>query len=345
MTTDIAIFLLQDGVVNASVYALLALALILTFSITRVIYVAQGDTVTYSALTFALLQQGVLPGLMPVITVLGMIAALYELATCARRQRPPEIGRLAFYLSYPSCLWLAVSNIDLREIGTLGQIILTFAIVVPIGPMLYTTVFQPLARSSVLVLLIAAVATHLVMQGVGLLAFGPDGARASPISNANIDIGGILFTGQSIAVVLACILLMAALATYFSRTLFGKALMATAVNSVGARMVGIRPEMAARLCFTISAAISVVSGILIAPLTTFYYDSGFVIGLKGFVAAIIGGLSAYPLAIAGALFVGGVESFASFWASGFRDVIVFALVIPVLLFRSLRSSSTAEVAE
>lgn len=345
MTTDIAIFLLQDGVVNASVYALLALALILTFSVTRVIYVAQGDTVTYSALTFALLQQGVFPGLVPVITALGVIAALYELVGCVRQQRMPEISRLLFCLLYPSCLWLAVTNIDLRQVGTVGQIILTFAIVVPIGPMLYTTVFQPLARSSVLVLLIAAVATHLVMQGIALLAFGPDGARASPISDANIDIGGILFTSQSIAVVLACILLMAALATYFARSLFGKALMATAVNRVGARMVGIRPDMAASLCFTISAAISVVSGILIAPLTTFYYDSGFVIGLKGFIAAIIGGLSAYPLAIAGALFVGTVESFASFWASGFRDVIVFALVIPVLIFRSLRSSTTAEIPE
>jgi ABC-type branched-subunit amino acid transport system permease subunit len=74
---------------------------------------------------------------------------------------------------------------------------------------------------------------------------------------------------------------------------------------------------------------------LIAPITTIYYDTGFLIGLKGFVAAIIGGLASYPLAAAGAILVGLLESFGSFWASAFKEVIVFTLIIPVLLWRSL----------
>ena len=74
---------------------------------------------------------------------------------------------------------------------------------------------------------------------------------------------------------------------------------------------------------------------LIGPITTIYYDSGFLISLKGFVGAIIGGLSSYPLAAAGALLVGLIESFSSFWASAFKEVIVFTLIIPVLLWRSL----------
>jgi branched-chain amino acid transport system permease protein len=64
-------------------------------------------------------------------------------------------------------------------------------------------------------------------------------------------------------------------------------------------------------------------GLLVAPITTIYYDSGFLIGLKGFVAAIIGGLASYPLAAGGAILVGLLESFSSFWASAFKDVIVF----------------------
>jgi len=68
-----------------------------------------------------------------------------------------------------------------------------------------------------------------------------------------------------------------------------------------------------------------------------YYDSGFLIGLKGFVGAIIGGLASYPVAAAGALLVGLLESFSSFWASAFKEVIVFTLIIPVLLWRSLGS--------
>ena len=77
---------------------------------------------------------------------------------------------------------------------------------------------------------------------------------------------------------------------------------------------------------------------LIAPVTTVFYDSGFLIGLKGFVAAIVGGLVSYPLAAAAAVFVGIVEAFASFWASSFKEIIVFMIIIPVLLVRSLTTA-------
>ncbi|AMD56766.1 hypothetical protein AWN88_00300 [Agrobacterium tumefaciens] len=345
MTSDIIFLLLQDGVINASIYALLALALILIFSVTRIIYVAQGDTVTYAALTFTSIQQGGYPGAVVVIAVFGIVSTLSELVACARKRVRPDIRRIAFYLIYPTLMWAIVSMIPLATIGTFGQIVLTFAIVVPLGPMVYTSVFQPLANASVLVLLIASVAVHLVLQGAALLIFGPDGARATPIDFGSLEIAGISFTAQSIAVILTSVILMAVLASYFSFTLFGKALRATAVNPVGAKLLGIRPDMAGRVCFGIATAVSVVSGILIAPMTTFYYDSGFVIGLKGFVAAIIAGLATYPLAVGGALFVGIVESFASFWASDFRDVIVFALVIPVLLIRSIGKHGHMEESE
>jgi branched-subunit amino acid ABC-type transport system permease component len=77
------------------------------------------------------------------------------------------------------------------------------------------------------------------------------------------------------------------------------------------------------LSFTLAAAIGAFSGILISPITTIYYDSGFLIGLKGFVGAIIGGLASYPVAAAGAILVGLLESYSSFWASAFKEVIVF----------------------
>ena len=76
--------------------------------------------------------------------------------------------------------------------------------------------------------------------------------------------------------------------------------------------------------------------------TTIFYDSGFLIGLKGFVAAIIGGLASYPLAAVGALLVGQLESFSSFWASAYKEVFVFTLIIPVLVWRSLTSHHVEE---
>jgi branched-chain amino acid transport system permease protein len=83
----------------------------------------------------------------------------------------------------------------------------------------------------------------------------------------------------------------------------------------------------------------------VAPLTTIYYDSGFLIGLKGFVAAIIGGLASYPAAALGALLVGVLESYSSFWASAYKEVIVFTLIIPVLLWRSFASPQLDEEEE
>ena len=106
--------------------------------------------------------------------------------------------------------------------------------------------------------------------------------------------------------------------------------------------MGISPALAGRLTLFLAAVIGVLSGVLVAPLTTIYYDSGFLIGLKGFVAAIIGGLASYPLAAGGAILVGLLESFSSFWASAYKDVIVFTLIIPVLMWRSLTSHHVEE---
>jgi branched-chain amino acid transport system permease protein len=135
----------------------------------------------------------------------------------------------------------------------------------------------------------------------------------------------------------ASAVLIVALYQFFGRTLYGKALRATAINRVGARLMGISTTMAGKLSFTLAAGIGALSGILIAPITTIYYDTGFLVGLKGFVGAIIGGLVSYPLAAAGAILVGLLEAFSSFWASAFKEVIVFTLIIPVLLWRSLTS--------
>jgi len=116
----------------------------------------------------------------------------------------------------------------------------------------------------------------------------------------------------------------------------------TNVNRLGARLMGISSTAAGRLSFTMAAFIGALSGLLISPTTTIFYDSGFLIGLKGFVAAVFAGLSSYPGAALGAVLVGLLESFSSFWASAFKEVIVFTSILPVLLWRSLRDPHTEE---
>jgi branched-chain amino acid transport system permease protein len=224
----------------------------------------------------------------------------------------------------------------------LAQVALALAIVIPMGPMVYRLAFQPLAEASTLVLLIVSVGVHFALIGLGLVMFGAEGSRTTPFSDARIEIGSLTISGQSMVIVAVSIILIVSLYLYFERTLSGKALRATAVNRLGARLVGIGTTQAGRLAFTLAAAMGALCGVLIAPLTTVYYDSGFLIGLKGFVGAIIGGLGSYPIAAAGAVLVGLLESYSSFWASALKEVIVFTLIIPVLLWRSLTSKHVEE---
>jgi branched-chain amino acid transport system permease protein len=168
----------------------------------------------------------------------------------------------------------------------------------------------------------------------GLVFFGGEGLRSRRFP---MPFAGVLHHRQSIWVVGASLACMLALWLFFEYTLYGKALRATAINRVGARIVGIPTEFAGRLAFTVAAAMGALSGILIAPLATIYYDTGLMLGLKGFVGAILGGMGSYPLAALGALAVGLLEAFSSFWASNLKETIVFTFIIPVLLWLSLVS--------
>ena len=111
-----------------------------------------------------------------------------------------------------------------------------------------------------------------------------------------------------------------------------------------AQVAALRPHWAfgVFVVFLLASFIGAVSGILIAPITTLYYDTGFLIGLKGFVGAILGGMGSYPLAAIGSVAIGLLESFSSFWASAFKEVIVFTMIIPVLVWLSLRSHHVEE---
>jgi branched-chain amino acid transport system permease protein len=172
--------------------------------------------------------------------------------------------------------------------------------------------------------------------------FGAEGWRTPPFSEANILLGDMSISGQSLVVIVVVVALTAALYVFFEHTLIGKALRATGMQRMGARLMAISTTLSGQVTFMLAAAIGAASGVLIAPLTTIYYDTGFLIGLKGFVGAIVGGLVSYPLAALGALAVGLLESWSSYAASAFKEVIVFTLIIPFLLWRSLRAGAHAE---
>src|SRR5438105_1971730 len=336
MDLSIAALLTQDGITNGAIYALLALALVLVFAVTRIIWIPSGEFVAYGTLTLAGLQLGKPPGTIGLLVGMAIVAGALELYACIRRgEIAKAFQRVLLWAGVPCAIaaivwWSAPMNLPLP-----AQVILTLAAVAALGPLLYRIVYQPIAEASVLVLLIVSVAVHFVLIGLGLWFFGAEGSRTPAFATLSFDLGRININAQSLLVVATSAALIGVLYLFFGRTLYGKALHATAVNRVGARLVGISPNFAGTLTFGVAALMCAFCGVLIGPITTIYYDSGFLVSLKGFVGAIIGGLISYPLAAAGALLVGLLESFSSFWASAFKEVIVSTLIIPVLLWRSL----------
>lgn len=348
MDFSIAAILAQDGITTGAVYALLALALVLVFSVTRVIFIPQGEFVAFGALTLATVQTQRFPNTCWLLVVLGVgcfLAETFSLLRDANRRQTATRAIAVFagkYLIFPIAIWFVTRSLAPLNLPMLAQIALTLLIVVPMGPMIYRLAFEPVAEAPTLLLLIVSVALHFALVGLGLVMFGAEGSRTNAFSDASFNLGGVSISGQSLWVVGTSLVLIIALYLFFDRSLTGKALRATAVNRLGARLVGIGTAQAGRLSFLLATAMGALSGILIGPLTTIYYDSGFLIGLKGFVGAIIGALASYPAAAAGALLVGVLESYSSFWASAYKEVIVFTLIIPVLLWRSLASPASED---
>ena len=191
-------------------------------------------------------------------------------------------------------------------------------------------------------LLIVSMALHFVLIGIGLYCFGAEGVSTPALTDASFDVGPVAISGQSLCVAVVCLVMVGALRWFFVRTLYGKALRAAASDRLGARLIGVDHALSGQAAFALASFAASVSGILIAPITPLSYDTGFEIGLKGFVAAVIGGLASYPMAAAGALVVGLLESLSGFWASEYRNIIVFSLLIPVLIWLSLASGSAED---
>ena len=346
MNADIFLWLVQDGVTNGALYALLALALMLVFAVTRVIFVPQGEFITFAALSLSLLEAGRTPGTIYILAFGGLAAAAVEGLDALRARAWRRLPRIvALYVVLPLAVALLVAWAAPHRFAHWVQVLLVLAMVVPLGPIVYRIAYQPLAGASVLVLFIVSMAVHYVLTGLSLVFFGGEGLRSSPFWDARFRLGVVEVSAQSLFVVAASLILIFALWLLFEHTMHGKALRATAINRVGARLVGIPTVLMGQLSFLLAAFIGAVTGILVSSITTLYYDTGFLIGLKGFVGAILGGMASYPLAAVGALALGLLESFSSFWASPFKEVIVFTSIIPMLVWLSLRSRHVEEEEE
>ena len=152
MSSTIILFLLQDGIVNGAVYALLGVTLVLLFAVTRVIFIPQGEFVAWGALTFAALESGKAPGTVWLLAILAACAFLFDLVRQGRETcRLRDIGWMALRdLVFPRACCSPCSRLAPDETRTCRYTLITLAVIAPMGPLVYRLAFQPLADASVL---------------------------------------------------------------------------------------------------------------------------------------------------------------------------------------------------
>jgi branched-chain amino acid transport system permease protein len=330
---DTLLFLLADGVTNGAVYGLLALSLIVIYTVTRVVNIAQGEYVTLGALSFATALSGSF-NLLNAIVAGGLAAfALKDVAdrrmTGAARVRI-FLSRGVWILCVLASAWLADLFPGSYWLAVLAALVATASM----GTLIYRLTVEPVSGTSPIVLLIVSVGVYMVLHGAAVMIWGAEPRSVPPVIDGGVAMGPVFVTYQSLWICAASVVAMVALYLFSERTLIGQALQATAVNRTGAQLCGIPVSLAGQLSFAIGAGFSALSGLLLAPLITANYDMGLPIGLKGFVAAALGGIVEYPTALVGVLLVGLTESFSAYQVSAYRDVVVYLMVIPILLWRN-----------
>lgn len=330
---ETVLFLLVDGITNGAVYGLVALSLIIVYTVTRVVNIAQGEYVTVGALSFAAMLNGVLPTFSLAVAAGISVLTLIDLFDRGFRRGSrlrifatklvwiaSIVGFNALAWTYSGSYWLAA----------LAAIVTTTSL----GPLIYRLTVEPAVSASPIVLVIVSVGVYMVMHGLSVLFWGAQPLSIAPVADGVIMLGSVFVSYQSLWICALSLAAMLGLYLFSERTLTGQALQAAAINRTGAQLCGIPVRWAGQFSFALGAMFSALSGMLLAPLITANYDMGLPIGLKAFVAAALGGIVEYPTALIGVALVGTIESFAAFNASAFRDVIVFLLVIPILLWRN-----------
>ncbi|HEY1393689.1 MAG TPA: branched-chain amino acid ABC transporter permease, partial [Methylibium sp.] len=230
MDFSIASILLLDGATNGAIYALLAISLVLLFAVTRVIYIPQGEYVAFSALTMGMFQLGKTPGTVWFLLIMSAAVALLDLAQGLRRGDAflAVLWRVLRATAFPVAVAMLSIWIAPRQPSLWLQALLTLALVTPFGALIYRLAYQSLADATVLVLLIVSVGVHFALTGAGLLFFGAEGFRNPDFWDRRFELGPLTLSGQALIIFLASAALIVMLWLFFERTLYGKALRATA---------------------------------------------------------------------------------------------------------------------
>ena len=210
--------------------------------------------------------------------------------------------------------------------------VLAIIVAVMVGLLLHKLAIEPARGASAVTLIIITIGASILLRGVAAVVFDkrfhslPSFAGDTPLL-----IGGAAVLPQSVIVLFGTGIIVLILWLFVTKTLLGKAMLATAANQLAARLVGIHTDRIVGLSFAVSAAIGAIGGILVTPITLTSYDVGTLLALKGFAAAMLGGMGNPLGAVLGGLIVGLLEALgAGYVSSAYKDAIGFLVILGVL---------------
>jgi branched-chain amino acid transport system permease protein len=212
--------------------------------------------------------------------------------------------------------------------------LIAVVITMGVGLLLHRLAIEPARGASPVTLIIITIGASIFLRGAAQVVFDKQFHSLPAFSgDTPIRFAGASILPQSFWVLGGAAVIVVALWAFFNRTLLGKAVLATAANRLAARLVGINTSFVVGFSFVVSAGIGAVAGILVTPITLTSYDVGTLLALKGFAAAMLGGMGNPLGAVVGGLTVGLLEAFgAGYLSSTYKDAIAFIVILAVLFF-------------
>ena len=203
-----------------------------------------------------------------------------------------------------------------------------------VGLALEKLAVEPARGAPVVTLIIITIGASILLRGLATLVWDKKIHSVPAFSGeAPLRLGGATLLPQTLWVLGASVLTVALLWWFFNRTLAGKAILAVSHNRLAAQLMGISVRRVLLVSFGLSAALGALAGVLIAPISFTSWDVGVMLGLKGFAAAILGGMGSGPGAIIGGLALGLIESLgAGYLSSAYKDVFAFVIILAALIF-------------
>jgi branched-chain amino acid transport system permease protein len=272
-----------------------------------------------------LLSSGIIIGAIYALVALGFvtIARASQIINFAQGEFVMLGGMITFFLlksvnvSYPLAIPMAIS------------------IVIIIGFLLHVTVIYPLRKASVLILIMATLGVSIFLSSTSGLIFGTLPKALPPFSGTNpFQVWGVSIVPQNLWVLGTTFVLLIILYLLSHRTLLGKAMEASSTDPLGADLLGISRNLMTFLAFGVSAGVGAIAGVLITPIFFTSYNAGPLLGLKGFIGAVLGGWGKNSGAILGGFTLGIIESLSMvFIPSGYKDGVAFTILLLILYFR------------